>query len=81
MPRETRVQSKVNSYQRLKKWFLIPPCLTHIIISLVSRVKWSNPGKVCICVASVYVSHANTDRFYKTNSLKFSIRLNPHTKS
>ena len=28
------------SYQRLKKWYLIPPCLTLSII----RVKWSNPG-------------------------------------
>ena len=25
---ETAVQSQVESYQRLKKWYLIPPCLT-----------------------------------------------------
>ena len=38
---ETGVQSQVESYQRLKKWYLMPPCLTFSII----RVKWSNPGK------------------------------------
>ena len=26
--RETGVQSQVESYQRLKKWYLMPPCLT-----------------------------------------------------
>ena len=46
MVRENRVQSQVESYQRLfKKWYLIPPCLILSIISYVSRVKWSNPGK------------------------------------
>ena len=44
MDRETRVQSLVESYQRLKKWYLVPPCLTLSIIRYVSRVKWSNPG-------------------------------------
>ena len=39
---ETRVQSQVKSYQRLKKWYLMPPCLT---LKNVSTVKWSNPGK------------------------------------
>ena len=42
---ETRVQSHVESYQRLKKWYLMPPCLTLSIIRHASRVKWSNPGK------------------------------------
>ena len=45
MVRETGVQSQVESYQRLKKWYLIHPCLTLSIISYVSRVKCSNPGK------------------------------------
>ena len=46
MVRKTRVQSQVESYQKLfKKWYLIPPCLTLSIIRYVSRVKWSNPGK------------------------------------
>ena len=42
---ETWVQSQVKSYQRLKKWFLMLPCLTLSIIRYGSRVKWSNPGK------------------------------------
>ena len=42
---ETRVQSEVTSYQRHKKWYLIPPCLTLSYIKYISRVKWSNPGK------------------------------------
>ena len=45
MVQETRVQSQGESYQRLKKWYLIPPCLTLSIIRYVSRVKWSHPGK------------------------------------
>ena len=45
MDRETGVQSQVESYQRLKKWYLIPLCLTLSIIRYVSRVKWSNPRK------------------------------------
>ena len=45
MIRETWVQSQVASYQRLLKWYLIPPCLTLSTIRYVSRVKWSNPGK------------------------------------
>ena len=38
-----RVQTRAASYQRLKKWYLIPLCLTFSIIRYVSRVKWSNP--------------------------------------
>ena len=34
-----------HSYQRLKKWYLIPPCFTLTIIKYVSRVKWNNLGK------------------------------------
>ena len=45
MAQETGVQSQVESYQRLKKWFLMPPCLTFSIIRYRSRVKWSNSGK------------------------------------
>ena len=39
------VQSRGASYQRLLKWYLIPPCWTLSNIRYVSRVKWSNPGK------------------------------------
>ena len=46
MVRKTRVQSQVESYKRLKKCYLIPPCLTISIIRYVSRVKWNIPGKV-----------------------------------
>ena len=45
MARETWVQSLVESYQRLKKRYLMPPCLTLSIITYGSRVKWSNPRK------------------------------------
>ena len=45
MTQETGVQSQVKSYQRLKKWYLILPCLTLSIIRYGSRVKWSNPEK------------------------------------
>ena len=45
MARETWVQSEVQSYQRLKKWYLMPICLTLSIIRYGSRVKWNNPEK------------------------------------
>ena len=45
MVQETWVQSQVASYQRLLKWYLIPPCLTLNNIRYVSRLKWSNQGK------------------------------------
>ena len=45
MARETCVQSQVESYQRLLKWYLMPPCLTLSFIRYGSRVKWRNPGK------------------------------------
>ena len=41
---EAGVQSPVESFQRLKKWYLVPPCLTLSIIRLGSRMKLSNPG-------------------------------------
>ena len=39
------VQSHVESYQRLRKWYLMLPCLTPSIIRLGSRVEWSSPMK------------------------------------
>ena len=45
MVQNTWVQSLVTSYQRLLKWYSIPPCLTLRNIRYVSRVKRSNPGK------------------------------------
>ena len=41
---ETGVQSQVKSHQRLKKWYLMLPCLTLSIIRQRSWVKWRNPG-------------------------------------
>ena len=35
--------SRVESYQRLKKWYLMTPYLTLSIIRYGSRVKWNNP--------------------------------------
>ena len=43
--RETRVQSRVESYQRLKMWYLMPRCLTHSCRIKGSSVKLSNAGK------------------------------------
>ena len=45
MAQKTWVQSQVESYQRLKKWYLMLPGLTLSIIRYLSRVKESNPGK------------------------------------
>ena len=45
MARETGVQSQVESYQRLKQWYLMPPCLTLSTIKYGLRVKWSNTWK------------------------------------
>ena len=42
---EIGVQSQVKSCLRLKKWYLMPPCLILSLIRYRSRVKWSNPGK------------------------------------
>ena len=36
---------QVESYQRLRKWYLMLPCLTLSIVRYGSRVKWSSPGK------------------------------------
>ena len=45
MVRETKVQSQVASYRKIKKWYLILPGLTLSIIRYLSRVKWSKPEK------------------------------------
>ena len=43
--RETRVQSQIESYQILKKWYSMPPCLILSFIWYRSRIKGSNPEK------------------------------------
>ena len=45
MVKATGVQSQVESYQRLKKWYLVPPCLTPSIIRYESRVSGVIQGK------------------------------------
>ena len=42
---ETGAQSQVESYQRLKKWYLMLLCLKLSVIRYGSRVNWSNPRK------------------------------------
>ena len=42
---EIGVQSQVESYQRIKKWYLMRPCLTLSIIRYGLRVKWNDPVK------------------------------------
>ena len=44
MVREIRDQSQVESYQKLKKWYLVRLCLTLSIIRYGSRVTWSDLG-------------------------------------
>ena len=56
MVRETGVQFQVESYQRLKKWYLMPLCLTLSIIRYWSRVKWSNPGKELVLFPTLQCS-------------------------
>ena len=41
----TRVQSQIESYQRLKKWYLMPPYLTFSIIRYKLRVSGEIQGK------------------------------------
>ena len=45
MVRETGLESHVESYQRLKKWYLMPASFALIIMG-GSRVKWSHPENV-----------------------------------
>ena len=56
MARETWVQSQVESYQRLKKWYLMPHCLTLSIIRYGSRIKWSDPRKRVTSPPTVWCS-------------------------
>ena len=42
---KTGVQFQVKLYQRVRKWYLMLPCLTLSIIRYRSKVKWGNPGK------------------------------------
>ena len=72
MARETWVQSQVESYQRLKKWYLMLPCLTLSNIKWGSRVKWSNPGKG---VASSLTPRCSS---YRKGSLRVTLDYGRH---
>ena len=67
MARKTRVQSLIESYQRLKKWYLMLPCLILSIIRYGSRVKWSNPEK------GVAPSPTPQCRSYRKGSLQVTL--------
>ena len=53
MTLETRVRSQVESYQRLKKWYLMPLLNTRHYKVWV-KGKWSNPGKGVVPRCSSY---------------------------
>ena len=67
MVRETWVQSQFESYQKLKKWYLMPPCLTLSIIRYVSKVKWNNKGN------GVAPSPTPWCRIYRKGNLQVTI--------
>ena len=73
MARETGVQSQVESYQRLKKWYFMPSCLTLSIIRYGSRVKWSNPGKGVAPSSTPWCSSYRKGRFWI--SLNYTCQL------
>ena len=72
MAQETWFQSQVKSYHRLKKWYLMPPCLALSIICYGSRVKWSNPGK------GVAPSPTPQSSSYRKGSLRVTLEYSRH---
>ena len=50
------VQSQIESFQRLKKWYLMPSCLTLRIIRYRSRVKSSHPWNRVAPSATIWCS-------------------------
>ena len=55
--------------QRLKKWFLMPPCLTRRMLKFVSRVKWNNPGNG---VAPSPIPSSSYKSYYSSSSTVFA---------
>ena len=53
MIRKTGVQSQVESYQRLKKWYLMPPCLTLRIVRIKGKVEQSKEKSSALPYTSV----------------------------
>ena len=73
MVQETGVQSQVKSYQRLKKWYLMPPCLALSTIRWGWRVKWSYPGNGIVPSPTPWCSS------YWKESLQGQLRLRSPT--
>ena len=58
MARETEVQSQVESYQRLKKWYLMPPYLiqhykVRIKRKMEQSTEWSSPLPLHLSVVAI----------------------------
>ena len=67
MAQKTRVQSQVESYQRLRKWYLMPSCLTLSTVRYGSRMKWSNPRKWVVPTPTLWCSS------YRKRSLRVTL--------
>ena len=79
MVHETEVQSQVESYQRLKKRYLMSSCLTVSIIRYGSRVKLDNPGKgvappLHVCVIAVKTGGFSSSSTMIANFTKYITR-------
>ena len=86
MVRKTWFQSQVASYQRLLKWYWIPPCLTLSNIRYVSRVKCSNPGKAVApspwprCKGSLLVALDYGRQLYRLKCMHVLMHVNIYNK-
>ena len=69
---ETFVQSHVESYQILKKWYLIPPCLALRFYKVRIKGKGSNPEK------GVELSPATRCSSYRKGSLRVTLDYSRH---
>ena len=71
MARETWVQSQAESYQTLRKWFSVSPCLTLSIIRLGSLIKWGNSRKgVTTTPTHLCSGYRNGSQLYLYNCLQ-----------
>ena len=77
MVMETGVQSQVELYQRLKKWYLMPPCLTqHYKVRIKGKVEQSRKGIIVPPLQlSVIAIERGAFRSPKTKVAKFTYLL------
>ena len=80
MVRETRVQSQVTSYQRFKKLYLIPPCLTLSNKRYASSIKWRNPAKG-VAPFSTHLSVVAIEKGAVWSSLTTVAKLTYHSEN